>query len=71
MQNKQNNRGVLHLLISFNLGSEVLVEGRDDGIFLHDAADIIITYLFEAVDDSRQACRILSNDSNIFVLLVY
>ena len=66
--NKHIKRGLSRLLGTFNLGCGVSVESRDDGVFLHDEADItIISYLFQATDVGRQ---ILSHDSDIFVLLV-
>ena len=72
MKNKHNKRGLSRLLSTFNLGCGVSVESRDDGVFLHDEADItIISYLFQAADAGRQVVRILSGDSDIFVLLVY
>ena len=72
MKNKHNKRGLSRLFSTFNLGNGVSVESRDDGVFLHDEADItIISYLFQAADAGRQVVRILSDDSDIFVLLVY
>ena len=72
MKNKHNKRGLSRLLSTFNLGCGVSVESRDDGVFLHDEADItIFSYLFQAADAGRQVVRIPSNDSDIFVLLVY
>ena len=72
MKNKHNKRGLSRLLSTFNLGCGVSVESRDDGVFLHDEADItIISYQFQADDAGRQVVRILSDDSDIFVLLVY
>ena len=72
MKNKYNKRGLSRLLSTFTLACGVSVESRDDGVFLHDEADItIISYLFQAADAGRQVVRILSDDSDIFVLLVY
>ena len=72
MKNKHNKRGLSRLLSTFNLGCGVSVESRDDGVFLHDEPDITsISYLFQAADAGRQVVRILSDDSDIFVLLVY
>ena len=72
MKNKHNKRGLSRLLSTFNLGCGVSVESRDDGVFLHDEADITtISYLFQAADAGRQVVRILSDDSDIFVLMVY
>ena len=63
MKNNHNKRGLARLLSTFNLGYGVSVESRDDGVFLLDKAVIaIIRY---------QVIRILGDDSDIFVLLVY
>ena len=72
MKNKQNKRNLTSLLSICNLGPQVSVQSRDDEVFLHDEADVtIIGYLFQATDDSRQVVRILTDDSDIFVLLVF
>ena len=72
MKNKHNKRGLSRLLRTFNLGCGASVESRDDGVFLHDEADVtIISYLFQAADAGRQMIRIISDDSDTFVLLVY
>ena len=72
MKNKHKKRGLSRLPRAFNLGCGVSVESRDDGVFLHDEAVItIISYLFQAADAGRQVVRILNDDSDIFVLLVY
>ena len=72
MKNKHNKRNLSSLLITCNLGPQVSVENRDDGVFLHDEADVtIISYLFQAADDGRQVVRILTDDSDIFVMLVF
>ncbi len=72
MKNKHNKRVLSRLLGTFDLGCGVLVESKDDGGFLHDEADItIISYMLQAADEGRQVVRVLSDDSDIFVLLVY
>ena len=68
-QNKHNKRSLSRLLSTFNLGCGVSGESRD-GVFLHDEA-YITSYLFQAADAGRQVVRILSDDSDIFVQLVY
>ena len=72
MKNKHNKRGLSRLLSTINLGCGVSVESTDDGVFLHDEADItIINYMFQAADAGRQVVRILRGDTDIFVLVVY
>ena len=58
-KNKHNNCDLSRILSTFILGYGVSVESRDDGVFLHDEADItIISYLFQAADDGCQVVRI-------------
>lgn len=72
MKNKHNKRVLSNLLSTCNLGPGVSFESKDDGVFLHDEADItIISYLFQAADDGCSVVRILSDDSDVFILLVY
>ena len=72
MKNKHNKRGLSRLLCTFNLGCGVTVDSIDDGVFGHDEDDItIISYMRQAADDGRHVVRVLSDDTDIFVLLVY
>ena len=72
LKNKINKRCLARLLSTFDLGSDVSVESHNDGIFLHEEADVtIISYLFQAADAGRGVVRIISDDSDVFVLLVY
>ena len=54
-------------------GMGVTVDSIDDGgVFGHDEADItIISYMLQAADDGRHVVRVVSDDTDIFVLLVY
>ncbi len=46
--------------------------GRDDGVYSHDEADItIISYLLEAVANGKQTVRVISDDTDVFVLLIF
>ena len=69
MKNKYK-RNLSSLLSTCNLGPQVSVESRDDGVLLHVEVTII-SYLFQATDDSRQVVRICIDDSDISVLLVF
>ena len=72
MKNKHNKRGLSRLLCTFNLGCGVAVDSIDDGVFGHDEADItIISYMLQAANDGRHVVRVISDDTDIFVLLVY
>ena len=72
MKNKHNKPGLSRLLCTFNLGCGVTVDSIDDGVFGHDEADItIISYMLQASYDGCHVVRVLSDDTDIFVLLVY
>ena len=48
------------------------IDSIHDGVFGHDEADItIISYTLQAADDGCHVVRVLSDDTDIFVLLVY
>ena len=50
----------------------VTVDSIYDGVFGHDEADItIIIYMLQAANDGCHVVRVLSDDTDIFVLLVY
>jgi hypothetical protein len=48
MKNKHNKRVMSRLLSTFNLGKDMSVETRDEGVFLHDEAN-----LFEVANTGR------------------
>ena len=68
----KHKRGLSRLLCTFNLGCGVTVDSIGDGVFGHDEADItIISYMLQAADDGCHVVRVLSDDTDIFVSLVY
>ena len=57
---------------SMHVQCGVTVDSIDDGVFGYDEADItIISYMLQAADDGCHVVRVLSDDTDIFVLLVY
>ena len=67
MKNKHNKRGLSRLLNTFNLGCGVSVESRDNGVFLHDEADItIISYLFQTANAGGQVLKEFSASTATF-----
>ena len=71
MRNKHNKLQLVKVLSTYNFGEGVTVEGYD-GMFKHDEADItMISYLLMAAESGTQVVRILSDDTDVFVLLVY
>ena len=72
MINKQNKLRLYNLLSTFTFGDDVTVESPRDCQFRHDEADIsIISFLLQATNSGLQVIRILSDDTDVFVLLVY
>ena len=62
MKNKHNKRGL----------SRRLVDSIDDGVFGHDEADVtIISYMLQAAYDGCHVVRVLRDDTDILLLLVY
>ena len=61
-----------NVLSTFNLGDNVTLESVEDGFFGHDEADItIISYVLHAAQSGKGVVRILCDDTDVFVLLVY
>ena len=71
MRNKHNKLQLMELLSTYNFGEGVTVENPSNGVFTHDEADItMISYLLMAAESSRQVICILSDDADVFVMLV-
>ena len=72
MKSKHNKRMLANVLSTFNLGDNVTLESVEDGFFGHDEADItIISYVLHAAQSGKGVVRILCDDTDVFVLLVY
>ena len=70
MKSKANKKALVRVLSSFNLGNNVV--GREESMYSHDEADItIISYLLEAVNNGKNIVRVISDDTDVFVLLIY
>ena len=51
--------------------SNACIDSIDGGVCGHDETDVaVISYLLQATDDDYHVVRVLSDDTNIFVLLV-
>ena len=63
---KHNKSGLLRLLSTLYLGCGVSGKSTDNGVFLHDEADItLISYLFQAADAGRQVVQIRTNAAGL------
>ena len=72
MKNKANKRQLSQLLYTHDIGSNIELVSRTDSIVRHDEADIsLISYMLKAAAAGADIVRILSDDTDVFVLLVY
>lgn len=72
MKNKVNKKALSQVLCAQNLGLNITMIGRDQAVFTHDEADVtMISYLLQAVEKGKKVVRILSDDKDVFILLVY
>jgi len=72
MKSKNNKRSLASVLSTFGLGENAMMETKDDGVFGHDEADVtMISYLLQAASCGKEVIRVLSDDTDVFMLLVY
>ena len=72
MRNKHNKLQLSKVLSTYNFGERVTVESQSNGVFSHEEADItMISYLLMATEYDTPVIRILSDDTDVFVLLLY
>ena len=72
MKNKNNEREVSALLSRHNYGKRTTVESQSDGLYGHDEADTtILPFVLKAASEGHKVIRVLSDDTDIFCLLVY
>ena len=71
MKSMANKKALIRVLSTFNLGNKMTMVGREKSMYSHDEADIIIiSYLLELVKNGMNTVRVISDDTNIFVLLL-
>jgi len=48
------------------------METQQDGVFGHDEADVpMVSYVLEAANSGKDVIGVLSDDTDVFILLVY
>ena len=53
-------------------GQQTIVDSQNDGLYEHEEADVtILSYVLQAAIDGHKVIRILGDDTDIFVSLVY
>ena len=69
--NKHNKRELSRVLSLFKIGPNVTMDSRCDGAFTHDEADVtMIAYMLQAAEFGKDVIRILSDDTDVSVMLV-
>ena len=72
LKNKHYKRQLSRMLSTFHMGAAVTIDTQDTGVFRHEEADVtIISYVLQAVGSGNNVVRILCDDSDVFVLLVF
>ena len=60
------------MLCTFDLGNNITLVNKADSICNHDEADIsLASYMIKAAAEGSGTVRVLSEDTDVFVLLVY
>ena len=72
MRNNHNKINLSKVLSMCHLGQNVTIENKYDEKYKHDEADItMLSYVLEACQNEAKTVRVLSDDTDVFVLLVY
>ncbi len=72
LKSKNNKWRLASVLGTFSLGVNATMDTLDNGVFGHEEADItMIYYVLEAAYDGKCVICMLSDDTDVFVLLVY
>jgi hypothetical protein len=72
LNSKANKRLISRLLCTCTLGMDVLMVGEDEGPFTHDEADVLmVSYMLQAVREGKRVIRIVSDDTDVFIILIF
>ena len=72
MKSKANKRLLSRLLCTCTLAPNMLMVGEDEGLFNHEEADVLmVSYMIDAVRDGRKVIPILSDDTDVVVILIF
>ena len=72
LKNKHHKRQLSRMLSTFHMGAAFTIDTQDTGLFRHEEADVtIISYVLQAVGSGNNVVRILCDDTDMFVLLVF
>ena len=72
LKNKHTKRQLSRVLSIFDMGTAVTIDTQYTGVFGHEEADVtIISYVLQAVGEGNNVVRVLCDDTDVFVLLVF
>ena len=72
LENEHHKRQLSIMLSAFYMGIAFTIDTQDTWVFRHDEADVtIISYVLQAVCSGNNVVRILCDDTDVFVLLVF
>ena len=72
MKSRANKKLISRLLCTCPMDSHILMVGDDEGLLNHDEADVLmISYMIEAVRKGKRVIRIISDDTDVLILLVF
>ena len=72
MKSKANKRFISRLLCTCTMDSHILMVGEEKGLLNHDDADVLmISYMIEAVRKDKRVIRIISDETDVLILLVF
>ena len=72
LKSKNNKQRLANVLCTFNVGENVTMETQQDGVFGHGEADVtMVSYVLEAANSGKDVICVLSDDTDVFILLVY
>ena len=72
MKIKANKILLLRLLCTCTLAPNMLMVGEGEGLFNHEDADVLmVSFMIDAVRDGKKVIRILIDDTDVFVILIF
>ena len=72
LENKHNKLELSRILSTLDMDADMSIDSRYNGGFEHEEAEVtMIAYLLQAAESGKSVIRILTDDTDFFVLLVY
>ena len=72
MKSKANKILLSRLLCTCTQVPNILMVGEDEGLFNHEQADVLmVSFIIDGVRDGKKVIRILSDDTDVFAILIF